>query len=157
MNEVCPNGHALSGGLCVSYKCERLSGGDFTPLTVVFPANYTLTKLMRTKPKTAQERFSRELRRTRKMIGLKQIHIATEMEITQSTYSKWERSRLLPNPIQMGLLISIFANRGVASASSAVTNGATFQGKSLYPSGLELQLDDLEQAYKEALVTTLSR
>jgi len=157
MSEVCPNGHPLSDGLCVAYKCERLAGGEPTPKPVVFPAHHTLTKLLRTKPPTAQETFSRELQRTRKMIGLKQIHIATEMEITQSTYSKWERSRLLPNPIQMGELVGIFANRGVASTSSAFTNGASFEGKNLYPTRLELQLDDLEQAYKAALASTLTR
>jgi len=155
MSGVCPNGHPLSNGLCVAYKCERLAGGEPTPQPVVFPAHHTLTKLLRTKPPTAQERFSRELQTTRKMIGLKQIHIATEMQITQSTYSKWERSRLLPNPIQMGILVGIFA--GVASTRSAFKNGASFEGKNLYPTRLELQLDNLEQAYKAALASTLTR
>ena len=162
MSEVCPNGHALSGGLCVSYKCERLNGEDPKPSNVVFSSDHTLTKLMRTKPPTNQQQFSLELKRTRKMIGLKQIHIATEMEITQSTYSKWERSRLLPNPIQMGVLIAIFDNRALALATSyAVHNGATIdqQVDLLYQKNEnhEAQIIELEDAYKVALADSLHR
>ena len=171
MSAVCPNGHLLSDGLCVAYKCERLSGGDFTPPPVVFPTGTVFTTTVTVsavKPPTAQERFSRELRRTRKMIGLKQIHIATEMEITQSTYSKWERSRLLPNPIQMGVLIGVFDNRAVALATSyALDNGVTIdqQVELLYQknrvTGMnedhEAQIIDLENAYKAALAGTLTR
>ena len=102
------------------------------------------------------------------MIGLKQIHIATEMEITQSTYSKWERSRLLPNPIQMGVLIGVFDNRAVALATSyALDNGVTIdqQVELLYQknrvTGMnedhEAQIIDLENAYKAALAGTLTR